>query len=98
MDLISSTYARNNLSKILTDVAEKGKKYILIRESQPQAAIVPYTDILEREKEWQLEFQRLASQSRPFFRKWLKKKKIKAEELEEEDIYEIIDKTAGRSR
>lgn len=96
MNLISSTYARNNLSQILNEVTKEGKRFILIRESQPQAAIIPYTDLIEQEKEWQLEFQRLMQKSRSSFLKFLQKQKIKEKDLTEKKLYEFVNKTAGR--
>jgi antitoxin (DNA-binding transcriptional repressor) of toxin-antitoxin stability system len=96
MDLISATYARNNLSRLLDEVIKKGKRFILIRDSQPQAAIVPYEEIAEKEKEWQLEFQKLVAKARPYFKNWLKRQKI-SERLTEKNFYEIINKAAGRS-
>jgi antitoxin (DNA-binding transcriptional repressor) of toxin-antitoxin stability system len=96
MDLISATYARNNLSRLLDEVIKKGKRFILIRDSQPQAVIVPYEEIVEKEKEWQLEFQELVVKARPYFKNWLKRQKI-SKRLTEETLYEIINKAAGRS-
>lgn len=96
MDLISATYARNNLSRLLDEVIKKGKRFILIRDSQPQAAIVPYEEIAEKEKEWQLEFQKLVAKTRPYFKNWLKRQK-KSKRLTEENLYELINKAAGRS-
>lgn len=97
MNLVNSTYVRNNLSKILDQVVKESKKFILIRESQPQAVIIPYADLLEKEREWNLEFKKLMLKTRPYFRSWLKKKKIKEKDLKEEDLYELVDRTAGRT-
>jgi antitoxin (DNA-binding transcriptional repressor) of toxin-antitoxin stability system len=97
MNLISATYARNNFSRLLDEVIEKGKRFILVRDSQPQAAIIPYVEIAEKEKEWQREFQRLITETRPYFTRWLEKRKMKKASLSEEKVYEIANKAAGRS-
>jgi prevent-host-death family protein len=95
MNLISSTYARNNLSRLLDEVVKKGATFILLRKSLPQAVIIPYEDLEEREKAWQWEFQRLMLKSRPYFKNWLKKQKVK--KVTEESLYELLNKAAGRS-
>lgn len=97
MNLVSATYARNNLSRLLDEVVEKGKQFILLRDSQPQAVIIPYEDLAVKEEAWQEEFERLARKTRPFFRKWLADKKISAEKLTEEKVYGLVNQAAGRS-
>lgn len=97
MDLISATYARNNFSRLIDEVIDKGKRFVLIRDSQPQAAIIPYVEIAENEEEWQAAFQKLAVKTRPYFANWLKKRKIKTKDLNEEKVYALINKAAGRS-
>ena len=97
MNLISATYARNNFSRLLDEVIGKGKRFVLIRDSQPQAALVPYEEIAPKEQEWQAEFQRLALKTRPYFASWLKKQKIKSKKLTEEAAYDLVNQAAGRS-
>lgn len=96
MDLVSATYARNNFHQLLDEVIKKKKRFILIRDSQPQAVIIPYEEIAEKEKEWQVEFQKLVAKTRPYFANWLKKQKMKVKDLKEEKVYELVNKTAGR--
>ena len=97
MNLVSATYARNNFAKIIADVALKGKKYILLRESQPQAAIIPYSELLEKQKLWQQEFLRLITKAKPYFKSYFKRNKISVKNLKEKDFYELINQAAGRS-
>lgn len=80
----------------MDEVVEKGKRFILIRDSFPQAAIVPYDDLIKEEENWQREFQKLAAETKPYFRNWLKKNKIRAKDLTEEKLYGLINKTASR--
>lgn len=97
MNFVNATYARNNFSRLLDEVIGKGKRFILIRDSQPQAAIVPYEEIAQKEQEWQFEFQKLMAQSRPYFASWLKENKIKTKKLTEKAIYGLVNQAAGRS-
>ena len=95
--LVSATFARNNFSDILDQVVSEKKTVILLRKSRPQAAIVPYEEIEAKEKNWQKEFNKLVSETRPYFLKWLKKQKINPKKLTEEKLYELIDQAAGRN-
>lgn len=97
MDIVSSTFARNNLSRLLDEVAEKGKSFILIRESKPAAALIPYEEMIKKEKEWQAEFKRLLSESQKSFKRYIKNQNKSQKDISEEKLYELIDKTAGRT-
>jgi len=95
--LVSATFARNNFSNLLDQVVAEKKTIILLRKSQPQAAIVPYEEIAAKEENWQKEFNRLMAETRPYFLRWLKKQKINPKKLTEEKLYELIDRAAGRN-
>lgn len=94
--LINITQARSNLSSIIDEVVKKGKKFILIRDSIPQAVIIPYEEVLEKEKNWQEEVKKMMIQGKKRFKLWLKKQGISSEKLSEENIYEIVNQVAGR--
>ena len=94
--LINVTQARNNLSLIISQVFKKKKRFILIRDSVPQAVIIPYEEMIEEENNWQSEVDQLMDQGRGKFKKWLKANKIPSKKLSEGDVYAIIDKTTGR--
>ena len=94
--LVSATFARNNFSDILDQVVAEKKTVILLRKSQPQAAIVPYEEIEIKEKNWQKEFNKLFSGARKKFRQYLKANNIPVKGLTEEKVYEIINQAAGR--
>lgn len=95
LNLINITQARNNLSKLIEEVFSRKKSYVLIRDSIPQAVIIPYDEYRLQEEEWQKETEKLMSKGRKTFRQWLKKAKIKPPKTEDE-IYQIIDQVAGR--
>ena len=83
--LISVTDARNNLSSLIDEVVEKSKRFVLLRKSQPQAVIMPYDKVLEEQEDWQNEFKKLVVETKPYFKRWLKKKGIK-ENLERSTV------------
>ena len=95
-NLINITQARSNLSSIIDEVAKKGKKFVLIRNSIPQAAIIPYEEMVEQEKTWQNEVKKMMIQGKKRFKQWLKEKGISQKKFSEENIYEIINQLAGR--
>ena len=94
-NLINLTQARNNLSKVIEEVASKKKEYILIRDSLPQAVIIPYDRYRRQEEEWEKEFERLMVDSRKHFKAYLKKRGIKYPKTEEE-MYELVNQITGR--
>ena len=96
LNLINITQARNNLSKLIDEIVEKKQPAILIRESVPQVAIIPYEQYQQQEEKWQDEFRKIMKDSKKRFKVYLKNKGVKYPKTEEE-MYEIIDKITGRS-
>ncbi|MBU1085075.1 MAG: type II toxin-antitoxin system Phd/YefM family antitoxin [Candidatus Beckwithbacteria bacterium] len=95
--LVSATFARNNFSDLIDQVVNKDMSFILVRKSQPQAAIVPYQDLVAKEENWQKEFNKQLKKTQPYFNSWLKQQNIKKKDLTEEKLYELIDQAAGRT-
>ena len=96
LNLINITQARNNLSKLIDEIVEKKQPAILIRESVPQVAIIPYELYQQQEEKWQDEFRKIMKDSKKRFRSSLKNKGIRYPKTEEE-MYEIINKITDRS-
>ena len=95
LNLINLTQARNNLSKLIDEVFKQKKTYILIRDSIPQAVILPYDEYQLTEKKWEEEVERLMKKGEKIFQRWLKEKKVKFPKSEDE-TYQIINQVAGR--
>lgn len=96
---VSVTDARANL-KWLVDLVVAGKsRVVLVRDSQPQVALVRYSDMLQSDeaetKEWQTRFDRLLKEGKKAGRKWAKERGIDLKKVTEEELYDLIDKTAG---
>lgn len=94
-NLINLTQARNKLSKVIEEVASKDKEYILIRDSIPQAVIIPYNRYQREEEKWQDEFEEALKKARRQFRAYLRKRKIPYPKTEEE-MYELVNQATGR--
>lgn len=96
LNLINLTKARNNLSKLIEQVSIKKKTYVLIRDSIPQAVIIPWEEYKLQEERWQEEVEKLMVKGRRAFSQWLKKRKIKLPKSENE-VYQLVNQVAGRS-
>lgn len=96
LNLINLTQARNSLSKLIDEVFTRKKTYVLIRDSIPQAVIVPYDEYKLQEEKWQEEMEELMNKGKKVFRQWLKEKRMKFPKSEDE-AYQIIDQVAGRN-
>lgn len=95
LNLVNVTQARNNLSKLIEEVFVAQKTYVVVRDSIPQAVIIPYPEYQSKEEKWQEEVEKLMKKGKNIFASWLKKEKIKKPATEDE-IYQIINKVEGR--
>lgn len=92
--IVNISKARRNLADLVKGVAKTGKRVIIVRQSFPEVAIVPYQEILEREKEkdklWDLRFEKVLKESRQLFKKFLKGRRIS--KITEDQTYELLKK------
>jgi len=95
-NLINITQARNNLSKLITDVVTKRERVIIIRESTPEAVVIPYDEYQREEAEWRSDFRQLMNASKKRFKNFLKAKGLKYPKTEAE-MYAVIDQVTGRN-
>ncbi|CAN5183162.1 hypothetical protein BH11PAT1_BH11PAT1_3940 [soil metagenome] len=91
--IINITEARNNLAKLIQKVKTTKEPVIIIQDSIPTAVIYPYDEIMKKEEEkeklFQLRFQKLFFEGEKVFEAYLKKNNIPYPTSEEE-AYEII--------
>lgn len=94
--IISITDARNNLSKLVQQVIANLQPVIIVRDSQPEVAIVPYAKILaDQQKDdqlWKTEWDKFIKEARKAGKRWAKKNKISLKTIPEEELYDLIDK------
>ena len=94
--ILNITQTRNNLSKVIKDVSKSNKSVVIIRDSVPEAVILSYSEYISSEKDkdllWQAKFEKLLRQGKKVFRTWAKKNKVDINKLNEEDVYDIIQK------
>lgn len=94
--IVNITDVRNNLSRLVKEVALEDKTVIIIRDSQPEAALVPYSRIKIMEAEIDIkrkqQFSKVFAAIRRQGRAWLKKKGVNWKKMTEEEFYDFIDK------
>lgn len=94
--ILNITQTRNNLSSIVSRVAGEKKDVIIIRDSQPEAVLIPYSEYLLRQERtdrtWRLRFEQVLRRGRQSFRKWAKANNVNLKNLKEEDVYDLVEK------
>lgn len=90
------TQVRNNISALVSRIAKEKKSMIIVRDSMPEAVLVPYEDYIKQEEEkeylWQARFDKLLTDGKKLFRKWTRDKKIPFNKLTEDKVYDLIDR------
>jgi len=93
--IVNITQARNDLSNLVSTVAKNNKPVVIVRDSMPEAVLVPYIEYMQsgadKEKLWKLQFEKLLKEGKKAFRAWAKKRNIDVDKLTEEEVYELID-------
>lgn len=90
--IVNATYARNNFRTLLDQVVKQGKRFILVRDSTPQAVMIPYQEMLEKDEMFNERFDQAIEKSRKYFLEWLKTKGVNPATLTEKKVYELIKK------
>lgn len=94
--IINITNARNNLSQLISEVAAKETEVVIIRDSIPEAVLLPYSRfsriVAEKEDAWKLRFGRLMEAGRRTGRQWARKRGLKLEKLTESSLYDLVKK------
>jgi len=95
-NLINATQARNNFSSLLNKVMNEQKSYIVIRDSVPQAVVIPYKQYLLQEQNWDEEFDKTTKALKTQFKKRILKSQLSYPKTEEQ-MYELVNKATGRN-
>ena len=95
LQVINIAQARQNLSRLIDEIVRTQEPRVLIRESRPQAVVVPYEQYVKTEANWKAEFTGLIKKNQNAFKALLKKQK-KTYPKTEQEMYELIDRVSGR--
>lgn len=95
LNVINITQARQNLSQLIDEIIATQQPRIIIRESRPEAVIVPYNQFAKEKENWNREFLRLQTEAKTQFKAYLTKRKIPYPKTEKA-MYALIDKISGR--
>lgn len=94
--IVSITNARNNFSQLVASVAKTQQSVTIVRDSEPEAVLVPYARLLEDEEKnkklWRFEWQRLMNEGKKAGKRWARKNNIDLKKVSEEELYALIDK------
>lgn len=94
--IVSITDARNNLSQLVAQVVSQQQPVVIVRDSQPEVALVPYAKILADQKKadelWKMQWDKFIKEARKAGKRWAKKNKIDLKTISEEKLYDLIDK------
>lgn len=84
------------MSQLVAATAQQGTEVIIVRDSVPEAVLVPYSQILKQESErnklWGLRFDRLLARGKQTGKLWAKKNKINLKSVSEDKLYELVEK------
>jgi len=96
VQILNISQVRNRLSNIVQSVAREGKNVVIVRDSLPEAVIIPYDQFEKNEEEvrkiWQLRFDRLMKDGKKLGKEWAKRQNIKLNKLTEEEKYALVKK------
>lgn len=93
LQIISISKARSNLSKLIQKIKETKEPVVIVKGSDPSVVIYPYDEIIKKDEEkerlFQLRFQKILRDGEKTFKKYLEEKGINKPATEEE-AYSII--------
>jgi prevent-host-death family protein len=92
---INVTEARANFKNVVSDVASGKAEVILIRDSKPQAVLIPYDQYrLQKQsatEKWDSRFAKLVKKTGAIGNIWAKKQGIDLKKTSEDELYAAID-------
>lgn len=95
LDLISITKARNDFSELVSQASSGEKSFVILRDSLPQAVLIPWQFYQRQETKWQEEVEDLLGKGKILFKSWLKTQK-KPMPKNEKQAYSLINQVANR--
>lgn len=93
-NIVGITKARNNIKEIIDSIMDDNEKYIVTRDTNPEAVIISYSDYLKYKEtlEQLIKLKNAATvkKSNTRIREWLSEYGVKANKITEEDIAKIV--------
>jgi len=94
LQLINISQARAKLSDVIARIQQTGEPTVIIQDSKPVVVIYPYEEEMRRQQketqDWQDEYKKALEDSKKSFQKWLAKKGIDVQDIDEDQAYELI--------
>ena len=93
-NIVGITKARNNIKEIIDSIMDNNEKYIVTRDTNPEAVIISYSDYLKYKEtlEQLIKLKNAATvkKSNTRIREWLSEYGVKTDKITEEDIAKIV--------
>ena len=93
---IAITDLRTKTKEVFDLVKNKNLPVIVMRESVPEAVIIPFSEFntLQEEKQrvWNKRLDKLAKETKPYVEKWLKQKGYKSEKVDGDKLLDLLEK------
>lgn len=97
--IVNITSARNNLSRLVAQVAKTQQPVVIVRDSMPEAVLMSYDRVLttsqKQDRLWNLRWDQLMRAGRRFGTQWAKKHGVNLKIMTEEKRYDLV-KNAAR--
>lgn len=91
--MVNITQARNGLSDLVSQVAATLNPVVIVRDSKPEAVLVPYSTVLREQELWRQKWEVLLTAGKKAGKTWAKKGKINTEKLSEKELYDLVKQT-----
>ena len=88
--IVSITQARNNLSDLVSQVSQTLNPVVIVRDSQPEAALVPYSQIQQADAQWKQKWEELLVAGKKAGKAWSVANKVNTDQLSEEEVYDLV--------
>src|SRR3989338_1318865 len=93
---IGITDLRNRAREIFDNVKEKQEAVVVVRDSKPEAVILPIKEyesiVAEKRRQWNNRLIELTSQVTPLIASWLKKKGYNPEKITGDKLLDLLEK------
>lgn len=88
--MVNITQARNGLSSLVSQVAATLNPVIIVRDSKPEAVLVPYSSVLREQGRWRQKWEELLADGKKTGKAWAKKRRLNEKKLSEEELYDLV--------
>lgn len=86
------TDVRKNLSDVVRNVARTANQVIIVRDSNPEAVLIPYSLAQKNDAKWKKGWEKMLEEGKKVGQKWARKNRVDVASMSEEEIYDLVKK------